>query len=150
MKTCLFLLVAVVLGIMIFGTPIAIWMECKSALENRRFLRILASRESLSDAEFIRAYYADAAIPADIPLRLRPIYGQYFEIDPPKIDPEDLPASIHEFDTRPLVDEIENEFGIEISDEDQERTTGDFDSVVRMIARLYPTGGDNLRKSLRI
>ncbi len=135
------LLVAVVLVIMIVGIPIALWIGCKSALDNHKFRRVLARRKALSDAEFIAEYYDDTMIPADIPLRLRPIYGQYFEIDPLKIQPEDLPPDIHEFDTRPLVDAIENEFGIRISDDDQERTTGEFQSIVRLIAGLCATMG---------
>ena len=145
MKWLVALLIAVALAIMIVGTPIALLIECKSALDSYRLRRTVTRRESLGDAEFIETYYKGSSIPPEIPLRLRPIYGQYFQLDPLKIRPEDLPPDLYEFDTQPLVETIQDEFGIKISDNDQERTTGDFDSLVRLIFRLRSSGEDNLQ-----
>ena len=101
-----------------------------------RFRAELANRPPLNNDEFIAQFYADSEIPSEIPLRLRPIYGNYFEIDPDKIHPDDLPPDIGEFDTKPLVDAIEKEFGITINDDEQERTTGEFASIVKCVCRI--------------
>jgi hypothetical protein len=133
-----------ILLLFVVGVPLGIWLSIRS---DYKFRRQLAARTSVEDTEFISSFYADSNITPDIPLRLRPIYGQYFEIDPLRIHPEDLPPGIYEFDTGPLVHAIQNEFGIKISDDDQERTTGEFDSMVRLIARLCATNGNNLNTS---
>lgn len=117
----------------ILGIPFALWLPMRA---NYKFRRRLANRKPLSDEAFIKQYYVNTIIPSTIPLRLRPIYGNYFQIDPKKIHPDELPPDIFEFDTSPLVDAIEQEFGITICDDEQERTTGEFGSLVRMIVRL--------------
>ncbi len=127
---------AVALTILIVGAPIALWVDCKSAFDDYRFRQTLACRKSLSCAEFIAAFYDGTNIPANIPLRLRPIYGKYFELDPAKIHPSDLPPDIYDFDTEPLVNAIEKEFGIVIDGDQQERTTGKFDSIVKCVFRI--------------
>ncbi len=132
----LWLLPFVALAILIIGSPIALWFGCKSMVDNYRFRHKLSERESLSDDEFIAAFYNGTNIPPDFPIRLRPIYGKYFELDPTKIHPADLPPDILDFDTEPLVDAIEKEFGITFDDDEQERTTGEFDTIVNCIYRI--------------
>jgi acyl carrier protein len=107
-----------------------------SMFADYQFRAKVASRPPLNDDQFIATYYNNSEIPCDIPLRLRPIYADYFEIDPQKIHPDELPPDIGEFDTQPLVDAIENEFNIKIDDDEQERTTGEFDSIVKCIYRI--------------
>lgn len=66
---------------------------------------------------------------------MRQTYGAYFEIAPAKIHPHDLPPVLHEYDTGPLVKSIENEFGVKFDDAELERLTGDFDTLVKYVAR---------------
>jgi hypothetical protein len=100
----------------------------------RRFRREVASREPLDDAEFIRQCYPGSEIPPDVPLRLRPIYCRYFDIEIGKLRPADRPPEIVDLDTVDLVREIEQAFGITISDQDAENIDGSFDSIVRHLA----------------
>ncbi len=130
--------------LLILGVPVALWLSIRADI---KFHRRLASRNSLNDEEFIKQYYADSHVPSTIPLRLRPIYGKYFQIDPTKIHPDELPFDIHEFDTAPLVDAIEREFGITISDDEQERTTGEFGSIVQLIEKLTSRADATMTRS---
>ena len=107
-----------------------------SLFADYKFRSTVARRPPLDDAQFIETFYNNSKIPSHIPLRLRPIYGKYFEIDPQKIHPNELPPDIGEFDTQPLVDAIEKEFEIKIDDDEQERTTGEFGSIVKCIYRI--------------
>lgn len=65
---------------------------------------------------------------------LRPIYAEYFAIDPLKLRPADRPPEIAEVDTCPLVEEIEGAFNITIPSDDAERLDGSFDSIVQYLA----------------
>jgi acyl carrier protein len=130
--------------LLILGVPVALWLSMRADI---KFRRRLASRNSLSDEEFVKQYYANSRVPPTIPLRLRPIYGKYFEIDPTKIHPDELPPDIHEFDTAPLVDAIEREFGIKISDDELERTTGEFGSIVQLIEKLKSSADPTMTRS---
>jgi hypothetical protein len=126
---------------------VAVWLSSRADII---FRHRLACRESLTDEAFIKQYYANTRIPATIPLRLRPIYGNYFQIDPTKIHPDELPPDIYDFDTSPLVEAIELEFGIKISDYEQERTTGEFGSIVRMIERLTASADATMDRSQNV
>ena len=127
--------------ILIIGVvfSVAIYSSVSQCLAGIRFRKRLKARDPLSDAEFVAEYYSDSGIPSDIPIRLRPIYGNFFEIDQLKIHPDELPPDIFEFDTIQLVDAIEREFDIKLDDNTQEQTTGEFDSIVRCIYRLTET-----------
>ena len=105
----------------------------------RRFRRAIASRATLDDREFVSPFYAGSQIPTDIPLRLRPIYCRYFNIEIGKIRPSDKPPEISDLDTVDLVRQIEVEFGVAIPDKDAEGVDGSFDSIVRYLASHSPT-----------
>ncbi len=120
-------------GVAIFAVvTIVTWL---SFWPERRFRREIAERESLDDARFLQEFYADRQIPSDIPLRLRPIYCKFFEIEVGKLRPQDRPPEIVELDTVDLIRDIETEFGVKISDEDAEQIDGSFDSIVRYLAK---------------
>jgi hypothetical protein len=100
----------------------------------RRYWREVARREPLDDAEFIRQFYADGAVPAEIILRLRPLYCRMFGFEIGKLRPTDRPPALNELDTTDFVWEIEEEFGIDIPDQDAENIDGSFDAIVRYLA----------------
>lgn len=109
------------------------WLSFAS---ERAFHRQLYSREPMDDNRFYDSYYAERQIPEDIPRRLKPIYGKYFGIDPMKLRPADRPPEMDDLDTVDLVNAIEREFRVTISDKDAERIDGSFDSIVQYLAEV--------------
>ena len=71
---------------------------------------------------------------ADVPRRLRPIYGTFFVIDATRLRPTDRPPETTDIDTVGLVRDIEAEFDVTIPDADAENIDGSFDSIVRYLA----------------
>lgn len=123
-------------AILVLVGSIVAWI---SMAPERRFRREVASRAPLDEAEFIRQFYADGSVPADIVVRLRPIYCRYFDIEIGKLRPTDRPPEIVELDTVELVRKIEREFSLTIPDRDAENIDGSFDSIVRYLAQHQAT-----------
>ncbi len=109
------------------------WWSCR---KERSFLREYKSREAQGDAAFYEEYYRDSDVPDDIPRRLRPIYAGFFGLDPLRLQPWDRPPEIGEMDAAQLVDAIEREFGMSISDKDAESIDGSFNSIVQYVAKF--------------
>lgn len=104
-----------------------VWLSFAS---ERAFWREWEQRERLNDEAFYQMYYANSDVPADIPKRLRPIYGDYFGIDPAKLRPHDIPPGFGEMCTADLVQQVESEFDITISDSDTEQMDGSLHSII--------------------
>ena len=104
-------------------------------MRESRFHREYNARESMDDEKFYQSFYATTQIHADIPLRLRPIYARFWGIDPLKLRPLDCPPEIVDIDTVELVQEIEREYDVSISDDDAEKIDGSFDSIVQLSCR---------------
>ncbi|MBI3467668.1 MAG: acyl carrier protein [Planctomycetes bacterium] len=121
---------AAVVGFCLF-VAIASWL---SFAPDRRFRRELAGRAPLDDEQFFAKFYAGTRVDPDVPRRLRPIYCEVFGIDVEKMRPTDRPPLVCEIDTSELVTDIEQEFGVAISDEEAEGIDGSFDSIVRFLS----------------
>ena len=115
------------------GIAVLIFMTWLSFASERVFHRGLKRREPLDDETFYQSFYSFSNVPADIPRRLRPIYGKVFGIDPAKLRPEDRPPEMDDIDNVGLVREIEAEFDVTISDADAETIDGSFDSIVQYL-----------------
>jgi hypothetical protein len=119
-------------GVGIFAiATFAMWI---SSWPERKFRREVADREPLDDTQFFKEFYADTNVPGDIPCRLRPIYCRFCDLEVGKLRPQDRPWQIVELDTFGLIQDIEAEFGVSISDKDAERIDGSFDSIARYLA----------------
>ena len=88
----------------------------------------------MDDLTFYGSFYASTDVPADVPRRLRPIYGTFFGIDATRLRPTDRPPETTDIDTVGLVRDIEAEFDVTIPDVDAEDIDGSFDSIVRYLA----------------
>ena len=83
---------------------------------------------------FFEQYYAQTHISKNIVFRLLPIYSSCFGIDQAKVRPFDWPPEIAELDCSSVIDEVEVEFGVTLTDKDLENVDGSFDSIVRYLA----------------
>jgi hypothetical protein len=105
----------------------------------RKFRREFAQREPLDDARFFNEFYAATNVAADIVCRLRPIYCSHLDLEIGKLRPQDRPPEIVELDGIELIQDIEAEFGVTISDKDAEHIDGSFDSIARYLASRSPS-----------
>ena len=96
------------------------------------FNREVAARDDLESEDFYRRYYEGTGVPQRVVLGVLPIYSKFFGLPARKLRPHDWPPQIAEFDTEPLVRDIETEFGM--SHAKWEEVDGSFDSVVRYVA----------------
>jgi acyl carrier protein len=112
-------------ALMIFG----LFLLFRDFSRERAFDRAIAEREPLDCDAFFDAFYPDRRL-HDIVGRLRPIYCDFFSVDPAKLRPQDRPPIMDDLDTSELVDEIEKAFSISIPPEDCEALDGSFESVV--------------------
>ena len=151
--------VAVVSGVfLVFGLPVAallLWewastgsiplLSLKQLVWNLlpflydwQFAREVASREDIDPDEFYRRYYQGTDVPEPVVLRLLPMYSGFLGVPPSKLRPQDWPPQLAEYDTEPLLSEIEHEFGIPAAKWDVD---GTFDSVVRYLTRRITETG---------
>ena len=116
-----------IVALSVLATWISLW-------PHRKFQRELAERESLDDTEFFKQFYANTDISAHLVRRLRSIYCKQLGIEVGKLRPLDHHPMLAELDSTELMEEIESEFGVSISDKDAEAMDGSFDSIVRFLA----------------
>jgi acyl carrier protein len=99
-----------------------------------RFEHELLSRPQPDDQAFYKAHYGDSGIPEDIPIRVRKVYVEQLGDCWNGVRPDDnVRDACPEVDLAELLYEIEDEFGIKISDEDMKRMDGTFDAIVRYV-----------------
>jgi hypothetical protein len=125
-----------VFAIATMATWISFWPE-------RKFRREYEQRESLADTQFFNKFYAETNVPAHIACRLRPIYCKFFDLEVGKLRPQDRPPEYVELDLVDLVQDIETEFGVKISDDDAEQIDGSFDSIARYLATCRSVRGNH-------
>jgi acyl carrier protein len=100
-----------------------------------KFAKEVRSREPIDDETFWAISYKKSGIPFEIAATVRRIYGEQLGHDPTKLRAEDFDPAIWEIDTIELVMEVEEEFGISISDREAEQTWDSIDSIVQLVAR---------------
>jgi len=102
----------------------------------RNYLQKCKIRPALSDDEFIATYYSECPFSAEIPLRIRKVFREQEKCY--KVIPTDTVWEMS--DDIPFVElmqEIAEEFDIDISISEIEDLNGSFDSIVRLVAKKY-------------
>lgn len=120
----------VLIAIIVIAT-VAAWI---TNWPEHKFRKELSQREPMDDAAFFREFYSASGVPEDIPRRLKPLFCEFFQIEPGKLRPVDRPPEIVELETVDLIRDIEKEFEVSISDKDAEQISGSFDSIVQFLA----------------
>ena len=93
------------------------------------------SRPQLDDQAFYGAWYDGSGFPEDIPIRVRKVCVEQLGDCRKGVRPDDnVCESDPDLDLAELLYEIEDEFGIKMSDEDMKRMDGTFDTIVRYVA----------------
>jgi hypothetical protein len=98
-----------------------------------RFRATVRSREPMGDEMFWATSYKKSGIPFEIATTVRRVYGEQLGHDVAKLRADDLDPAMAEIGHE-MVMEIEEAFGISISDREAERTSGSIDSLVRLVA----------------
>lgn len=102
--------------------------------EERSKWREMRQRPLLSDDEFYQRFYADTGIAKEILVRIRHIYATQLAMD--RVWPADKATEFDsELDLAELLVEVEEEFKVEVSDDEALKLDGSFDSLVRLVAR---------------
>ena len=102
----------------------------------RRWRREVAAREPLDPQAFVKKFYPNGEVPADVVARLRPIYARQFGFDPDRLRPDDNPRIVFDrTDDVQLIRDIEAEFGVTFSSDDVAQLDGSLDSLLRWVAR---------------
>jgi acyl carrier protein len=111
--------------------------------EEWRFHRDYETRSLLTDEEMIREFFSDSNIDPQIPIRIRRIVGHQFELDFQRLRPfDDFGAIYADLDFVEFFDEIEDAFGIAISNDESSLTKGTIAALSELIQRkLKPVGG---------
>jgi len=100
----------------------------------RNYLRRCKNRPTLSDDEFIAAYYSACPFSPDIPLRVRRVFREQLRYS--KVIPTDVVWEMS--DNFPLEDfmlEVAEEFNIDTSVSAIKQLDGSFDSIVQLVTR---------------
>jgi hypothetical protein len=118
--------------VVVLLATVATWL---SFFRERQFRRELVNRTPLSDGQFFERFYSRTDISPEIVNRLKPIYCSFFEMDPTRLQPHDIPPEFSDIDTCDLVEAVEKEFEVSWTDEELEQMNGSFDSIVHSLAR---------------
>ncbi len=102
-----------------------------------RFEQELINRPQLDDQAFYETHYADSGIPEDIPIRIRKVYVEQLGDCWKGVRPDDnVGDACPDVDLAEILYEIEDEFGINIPDQEMRQMDGTFDAIVRYVASL--------------
>jgi acyl carrier protein len=88
----------------------------------------------LDDHTFYQRYYGNTAVPKDIPVRLRKVLVQQMGRRWLRVTPEDWLIESDEIDFVDVLDDIGDEFGLSIPDEDMKQLEPAFNSIVHYLA----------------
>ena len=119
----------------IVAALLLVWISNAYPDAEQKFVREIYNRESVSDSEMISRYFAGDDISPDVPIQVRQALASQTGYPADKLLPDDdLAFFADEFDTIPLVRELESRFGITIADEDSERTACNIRAISLLIA----------------
>jgi hypothetical protein len=106
--------------------------------EARALRRELKQRPLLTDDEFYARFYADSAIPPDVPARVRLCVSTNFDRLADRTVPTDNLARLCEdFDYADVLSYVGREFGVQFTKEDFPSVDGTLDNTIRLVhARL--------------
>jgi hypothetical protein len=105
--------------------------------EQRAFHQVLRQRPKLDDHQFYDVFYANSAIPKQLPVRLRKsletVFGRSFAALHPT---DNLLHADEEVDWADVFDQIHRDFGVDISSQITEESHCTFDSLLRTITKV--------------
>src|SRR4051812_10098885 len=117
------LVVAVVISAVIFGRVWSVggWFD-----------RELRTREPLDDDTLFRRFFAGGSIPPSLPGRVRKILAETLSYPADRLRPEDdFHWLLAELDVSDILEDLEKEFAIEISDLEAARVSLTLDAIIR-------------------
>ena len=104
--------------------------------EEWRFHRDYEARSPLSDERMICEYFSDSNIDPQIPIAIRRIFGRQFQLDAQRLRPDDDFGAIYaDLDFVEFFDEIEDAFGVEISNDESSVTKGTIAALSALVHR---------------
>ncbi len=114
---------------------LCVWFFDPDMRQQRRYEAQLRSRAVLGDDAFYRESFGTSSIPKHIPVQLRKIYAEEFgyPVEKVRLD-DDFRFIMNEWDASHLIQCIEKQFGLAISDEELERLDSSLATMVRFVA----------------
>jgi len=126
-----------------FRAAIQSLLDCVKPERERTFERDLARRVAMDNETFCRTYYGDPDIPKEIPIRLRKLFSHQLGQHRERLAPTDKPTDVYDdLDLYELLVEVQDEFGVRMSNQELSQLDGSFDSIVRLLAAKWPTHYD--------
>lgn len=116
--------VSVGLLLLLLLWPLLVWQEW----------HLSTGKEAVDDDTLSRYYDSNTSIPRAIPIRLRKVLVEQLGRRWHWVKPDDWLIESDEIDFDELLDDIGDEFGISIPDDDKQQLEPTFDSVVRYLA----------------
>ena len=115
------------------------WKQLWTSVQNlwgfeseRNYADECSRRSTLTDDEFLAMYYPSPDTRRDIPIRVRRFFAEQFGFD--KIIPRDCPTDIlQDVDMQVILDELAEEFSVDLVVGDLPNGDESFDSIVRLI-----------------
>jgi hypothetical protein len=112
------------------------WWLDPNLRRQRKYEAELKDREPLPDEEMMTRYFATDDGPSKVPAQVRRVFARHMEYPPDKLLPDDdLAFFWAELDTAELIEELESEFKITISQAEAEQTPCSIWAVSLMVAR---------------
>ncbi|MDA7932928.1 hypothetical protein N9X53_07505 [Mariniblastus sp.] len=112
--------------------------------EERELRTTIRERPKLDGGEFYNRFYADSSIPKSLATKLRALLEYQLGLPNNSIEPNDnLFNADPELDWQYLMDEINDEFNVVVSDESMHKMDGTFDNLLKNIATQYDDTVDN-------
>ena len=107
-----------------------------NARDERRYKALLVERESVDDEALFEAYFRAEEVASDIPGSVRAIVAKHMEYPAEKMLPDDdLMFYWDEVDAIDLILEIEERFGIKITEADTEHKMFTIRGISRLVQR---------------
>ena len=113
-----------------------VWWLDPNLRRQREYEAELKDREPLSDTDMVARYFVETDVPAEVPGQVRRVFARYMEYPADKLLPDDdLAFFWAELDMAELVEELESEFEITITQAEAEQTPCSIWAVSMMVAR---------------
>jgi acyl carrier protein len=127
--------VALWLVIMITAAALSGYLH-RDARQARRYEAELAARDPISDDGLFRQCFGAGEVAPDVPGQVRRVFAKHMDYPAEKMLPDDdLRFFWADLDMVELIRELEAAFGIEITDEDAERTACTIRAVAQTVSR---------------
>jgi acyl carrier protein len=103
----------------------------------RRYKTQLKERKPVVDEELFEAYFSEKEVARDIPARVRAIMAKHMQYPAERMLPDDdLTFFWYDLDGVVVIQELEEQFGIEITEADAERTVHTIRDISHLVHQL--------------